>query len=167
MTKPDLSSWYTTEEVMSKLRMSQRSVYRLRTEKRIGWARRREKGKQPEPVYNPADVDAIQATLAPAPALLEAPAAANGAVATTRPAKAGVQDGFSQFMEFVQRGMAAQAAVAAPRLFLTIEEASEYSGLSQLCLRRLCKEGAIPSIKDRSVKIPKAGLDAFAAPGPR
>jgi hypothetical protein len=170
----DLSSWYTLEQTIDKLQTSARSVYRLRDEQKIRWATRREKGVRPTPVYNPDDVEAIRKSRdEKVVAKIAPPNAENGeltkATTTTTTPKtlmraATREDSFGLFMEFIQRGMATQSAVSQVRLFMTIKEASAYSGLSQALLRRLCKNSVIPSLKDQGVKIAKSDIDLYAGP---
>lgn len=46
-----------------------------------------------------------------------------------------------------------------PKLFLTIEEAAQYSGLSQAYLRNQVHKGHLSALKDRGWKIRRADLD--------
>lgn len=46
--------------------------------------------------------------------------------------------------------------------FLTIKEASAYSGLSQAFLRRLVRSGTLPAVLDGAIKVRRADLDNLA-----
>ena len=169
---PDLSSWYTLEQTIDKLQTSARSVYRLRDEQKIRWATRREKGVRPTPVYNPDDVESIRKTRDEKAVAKIAPPAENGeltkATTTTTAPKtlmraATTNNPMTRFFDLWEKALlAAEVPVPQARPFMTIEEASAYSGLSQALLRRMCKDGTIGSIKDRGVKIRKSELDEFA-----
>jgi len=177
--QPPLSEWLTVDQVMTKLNLSQRSIYRLRVDQRIRWKKRRDvDGKQPTPVFHPGDVENEYKRMYGdelAPALLEAPASSSDkqltkalpekvgtSVKIHRPAPASAVLDTNALLALAQ-GIA--AAVPAPvKAFLTLPEAAAYTGLTETYLRRQCKEGAIPSIRDRGTKIRKADLDRFAAP---
>ena len=174
MKELDLSSWYTLEQTIDKLRQSARTVYRLRKEKQIRCMIRREKGVRPTPVYNPEDVEKVCQAAVDADISRTKPAVANGkngeltkATTTTAPKTlmraATKDDTFALFMEFI-RGMAAQAAaVSQVRPFMTIEEASEYSGLSQaLLLTYALNRARLGTFAIAGSKLPKFDLDDFA-----
>jgi hypothetical protein len=53
----------------------------------------------------------------------------------------------------------------AARAGINVQEAVEYSGISEACLRRLVKTGALPASKDWAMKIRRLDLDNLVASG--
>jgi hypothetical protein len=56
-------------------------------------------------------------------------------------------------------------AIEARALFLTLKQASTYTGLSMALLARLAQQGAVDAIKDNGWKFRRVGLDALELPG--
>lgn len=54
-----------------------------------------------------------------------------------------------------------QAAAPQPK-FLTLKEASSYTGLSVTCLRRLIAAGRLNALRDGRLKVPREQLDGLS-----
>ena len=50
-------------------------------------------------------------------------------------------------------------------LWLRLDEAAAYSGLSVALIRRLCRDGKLVFVRDRSLKVNRAALDKYGAGG--
>jgi len=59
------------------------------------------------------------------------------------------------------REMVARPAQALPQ-WMTIRDASEYSGLSQTLLRRLIDRGTLASVRDGSIKVRRCDVDELS-----
>ncbi|MEO8373348.1 MAG: hypothetical protein ABI806_29455 [Candidatus Solibacter sp.] len=166
MPSHDLSNWLSKADAAARLQISERTLDR-RCDAGTGPERRNRPrvGLKPEPVFNPEDIERLAATpvhvlppefgRAPSvPAILDR----EYAIAVRPP------DAFSLALERIAGAMEAKAAPQA--LYLTLPEARVYSGLSLALLRRVVREGKLPSIRDGSTKVRRADLDDFDSASP-
>jgi len=161
-TETDLSTWASKPQAAAALGISERTLDRLIAEGKGPERRlRRREGKRPEPVYNPIDLDTLAAAQ---PALLHpdsplgrpttAIAARREYLPPLHPAALALMD------RLITMAQPAQPPPARP--WLTIPEASAYTGLSGTLLRRLVREKRLPAIRDRAVKLRRSDLDRMA-----
>jgi excisionase family DNA binding protein len=156
MKGPDLSGWLTKAQAAERLAISERTLDRLGKkgpERRL----RPRPGKKPEPVFNPVDVEAM----APKEEAHVVPYAAVSRGAGLPEPTLGVALAFTAIEKVAER-----LAIRGPerwKPWMTIAEASEYSGLSESFLRRLVRESQLPSVRDRAVKVRRADLDNLAS----
>lgn len=165
--KLDLSKWLTKAETAAILGISERTLDRLGEQGKGPERRLRPRpGKKPEPVYRPEDVQAMAAAqnkpmiIAPDSPLRTAPAA--GSIAPRPPAQPPL--GVAEFFALVD-GIAQKVTAVLPRaekLWLTLEEAAQVSGLSEAFLRRLVRTGNLPAVRDRAWKVRRSDLANIA-----
>jgi excisionase family DNA binding protein len=156
-TSLDLSGWLTKAEAAERLGVSERTLDRMAAggpERQL----RRVPGRRPEVVYNPVDVE-VRCALTPA---VVAPASQALAVSQPLSPAPDAWDALASKLATLARLFSSQPAAAASKLFFTIPEAANYSGLSEAFLRRSVRTGVLPAVRDRAVKIRKADLDSFA-----
>jgi hypothetical protein len=151
----DLHEWQTKAEAAKRLGISERTLDRWITERKIERRYRAIHGRRPIPVLNPDDVDTLAAQLA-------------HAVPETAAIAIRQEERLSPTAQLAQLGrLAALAGVAGDRHqrfapWLTIDQAVEYSGLTEGQIRKLVKQRAIRAIA-RPLRISRDNLDNFAA----
>jgi excisionase family DNA binding protein len=161
---PDLSEWLPLRHASMLTGRSVRSLQRAVAAGELQSAERPRSGKRPETVLHPADVERLMQARAPEPLAL---AKSNGGLAFGQAASPLVP-----FPEQEQQGFpfALSAALAAATLashlraqmplWLPLDQAAAYAGLSVRLLRQLAQSGAIPSLRDgRRLKFRRADLD--------
>lgn len=157
-TKPDYSAWYTKQEASSAIGVSTKTIEQYAKDGTIAQGMyKRPTGGPLLAVFSREDVDRIAAerkqplVTALRPFVMP-PAGENGH------ALAGPVDGAAilQAMLAVQK-----ASQTSEKLFLTIPEAAEFSGLSEAYIRRGCREQTIAAIRDGGWKIKRAALLAL------
>ena len=154
----DLSTWLTKPDAAARLGISERTLDRL-CEKGEGPERRDRPrvGLKPEPVYNPDDVDRLAA---PKAHVMPAQTAA----VATRPS-APSADVLSLVLDRIAgavEGRLSQALPSPEPLYLTLPQASAYTGLSMAFLRRLISTEKLPALRDRAIKLRRDHLDDLA-----
>lgn len=167
MSSDLLFTWLPKSEAAARLGISERTLDRLISAGKGPECRNRPRpGKKPEPVYNPADVDAlVEAANKPAIFAASSPI---GPASTTALAPAGgssMPPGLATALRFIdQLATIAQRPrldppVPAATPWMTIDQAAAYTGLSVTFLRRLVRSGELPSVRDRSTKVRRTDLD--------
>lgn len=152
-----LSTWLTTPEACARLGISERTLDRKVAARQIERRNRPAEGRRPIPVHNPEDIARLIAR-EPAVEIMRAIAPSVGgeinvaANLTARPAPA-----VDQIVPLVVGLL--ESIPRPPRAWMTIVEASAYSGLSKAALRRLVKDGALPGLRDGAMKVRKVDLD--------
>ena len=176
MTSPNpLEHWLTLAETASRLQRSEKTILRMCAAGELQRRDRPRPGKKPETVIHPADVDRLEQAMR-APHVMPAVGSNGGAASTALapiaptalaelPHTTGVAIRTETPMPIDRLLASLSRASAPPPLWLTIAEASEYSGLSQSLLRRLIANGRLPSIRDRAVKVRRADLDTLDPAG--
>lgn len=155
----DLSSWLTKAETCERLGISPRTLDR-RCEDGTGPQRedRPRTGKKPEAVYNPDDVERLSApkphVMAENSALMPRPVPA--------PQSSEVLPLLLDRIALAVERRAPEPAPIPPALYLTLPQASAYTGLTMAFLRRLIKEGQLQAVRDVSLKMRKIDLDNLA-----
>ncbi len=160
----EYADWLTKEEAASRLAVSTKTVERIAAATPFQRATRPTGKGAPEVVYHPEDV--ARAVLArrggPAVPFLVPPAATSGnghpSVALTLPPPA-VLSPDQLVMGSLLAAITRQSQTH--KLFMSLPEAAEWSGLTEAYLRRAIREGRLPARKDRGWKIRKTDLEAL------
>ena len=157
----DLSTWPAKPEAARLLGIGERTLDRQIKRTGAPEVRRRPRcdGRKPEPVCNPEDLARLLE------ARKRAVAVSSGGAADVTPVMAlarSVDDGpaIARVLEAVasiSRPIAGKVAVLP--LYLTLKQASGYSGLSMALLQRLASAGGVLAVKDNGWKIQRAALD--------
>ena len=162
----DLTSWLTKSAAAARLSISERTLDRITSEgKPRNAAYGPDLAKSEEPVYRPEDVEALERAASPPMVFgpgdsipgLDLPALRS----EIPPALRAVLDLVGQLAAIA--GKPAEQAQP-PRLFLTIRQARDYTGLSDRFLRRLIHSGELPALKDGCCwKLRRLDLDNLAS----
>ena len=151
-----LDAWKSKTEAAQILGCSLKTIERLATQKKIQKAMRRIPGRKAKPVYHPGDIEAIRAgtaQLEPFQGGEHEPAAA------LAPARR--NSGFELLLQLLSNSGPVTPAATAPRhkLFLTLKEAVDYSGMSRGWLLNKIKAGELHAIKAGGWKIRRSDLE--------
>ncbi len=149
---PDISSWPTKSETSELLQVSFRTLDKFVTDGKLQSAKRPQSGKPPATVYHPDDVERLRLAKQPAAHVMPTPNGTGTHPAQLREtvgltARSGAADGFMAFLEILRAHLAQPAESLPQRLFLTLREAVDYSGLPQGELLRAIKEGKLGARK--------------------
>jgi len=163
-------SWPTVTEAAAQLKTSARTVLRKIAAGEIEARKRPRLGAKAETVCNPADLQ----KLLPAAHVMPADGASSAIAARKPPAGRNALGlaGQAHLQNFLDRLAASLATIASsqrPRIeegtgkrWLTLQEASEHSGLSARLLRRAIQAGELRAIRDgKRWKIERDALDRF------
>lgn len=157
MPKPDYSTWYTKQQVADALGVSTKTVQELAKKGRLQQAEwKRPIGGMPLAVYAPDEVDRLAGERkTPKPFVVPA-AEPNGNGHALR-----VVDGDGAAMIQTILRTIQKASGSSERLFLTIDQAADFTGLTAAFIRRKCQDGSLPALKDRGWKIRRSALVAL------
>ena len=149
-----LDDWKTQDEAAAILGCSTKTIARLAEQKKIQRVLRRIPGRKPMPVFNPADIETIRkktVEIEPFPVAKQVEDLALAPQARQR--EAGL------LMRLLLDR--ASPAVTSPRhkLFLTLREAADYSGMPRAWLIQKIKAGELAAIKARGWRIRRADLE--------
>ena len=156
-------AWMTKSEAMAALQKSERSLDRLVTAGKVERRTRPREGnppRPPEPVFNRADIDRLTAIepfpMEPADDRQLAPRE------RTDPALKVIAQ---LLAAVVAQSRTPAAQLPPPTQWLTLQAASQVSGLSTRLLRKLIHEGRLPALADgrRTFKVRRDELEAFRA----
>jgi excisionase family DNA binding protein len=175
MADVDYATWLTKQQAADAIGVTTKTVEQLAKDRKLEQAFwRRPTGGPQLAVYNPDDVTriALERHQAPAPFVLPAiaPATGNGngrrhadppSQALARPASAPAGDDLvRQFLHGLLRAASTPpASESSEKLFLTIAEAADLSGLSRTYLRRLIRDEKLPAMRDRGWRIRRRDLE--------
>ncbi|MGO9893114.1 MAG: helix-turn-helix domain-containing protein [Bryobacteraceae bacterium] len=158
----DLSSWLPKTVAAARLGISERTLDRLVAGgKGPACTRRQRKGKRPEVVFDPSEVEAIASAVT---AVVVSESSIEERAAELRPSN-GVPA--SDVLALVRQLVsvtpppAPEAASVSAKLFLTLPEAAAYTGLTKGLLRRMVAEGLLAARKDRGWKIRRVALESI------
>lgn len=156
-TAPKPESWPTIEEAAAQLGTSVRTIWRYAKEGAIQTKKRKRDGKKPENVCNPRDVERLM------PAEVHVMPPSGEAIMLRRQAKPGAKpwEGALEVIATILTGQRDADRIAG-KLWLTLDEATDYSGLCRADLLTLCQHGKIGSRKSGGWKIRRASLDDFS-----
>jgi hypothetical protein len=156
----DLSNWLTEAEAAARLGTTDRTIQRW-CEAGKGPERRKRPvpGRKAETVYNPDDVarmaETPPAVFSPGSALVPRDPGPGSALVLRDPEPdSRVALVLGMLQEWLQ---SQQPKKRGP--WLTLKEASDYSGFSMALLRRLIAAEKLPTIWDGSIKVSQADLD--------
>lgn len=153
---PDLSDWPERTEAAATLQIHPATLDRWVTSGKIRTAKRQRPGRKPAVVYNPADIAANTPAVPEYPAYILPPEQSVALAAQQH------QQPTTNSTELVAIAAAIASAVsrpAEPQRFLTIEEASQLTGLSVTYIRRAVRDGMLRAVRDgKTAKVRKSDL---------
>ena len=153
MKQVNLDQWKTKAEAAQILGVSEKTVERMAERGELGKAERKIPGRRPLPVFDPDDIEKVQKqTLRPQPLLVPAVTSSKAF------GQLSAHDARSMAAAMLGTDLAFRRLSPVDKLYLTIPEASEYTGLTQTFLRRLIKSGKLTALKDRGWKIRREDL---------
>jgi len=153
---PDYSTWMTKQQAADSLVVSTKQIERWANDKRLQCAKwKRPEGGPTIAVYHPADVERIARDRNPDTEPFLLPAAADQKPTNGTHAIAVRQPSAEQFLQAVMAAVSGASQTSethggvrlAERLYLTIPEAAEYTGLGVGYLRRQITEGKLELVK--------------------
>lgn len=174
--KVDLSTWLTKQQAAETIGVSTKTVERFAQERQLQQARwRRPGGGAPVVVFHPDDVARLaqarqpeaEPFVVPSGQDREAPAGDDATAIALPPVPS--PDVWQQLVAVALRVLAHDVSETRLRhlsqtsetLFLTLREASAYSGLSVGRLRALIRDGHLVAMRDRGWKIRRRDLEAL------
>ena len=155
-TTEHLSDWKTQDEAAAILKCSKKTIGRMVEQKKVQRVLRRVPGRKPMPVFNPADIEAIRRETVQIEPFPVAKQVEDLALAPqSRQHEAGL---LARLL--LDRASPAFAATS-PRhkLFLTLIEAADYSGMPRAWLLQKIKAGELSAIKARGWRIRRADIE--------
>jgi hypothetical protein len=141
----DLARWIPKPEAARRLGVTERTVDRMIAAGKLRRQWRRIAGRRDQAVIHPGDVEAIEAATA-APPASPPPAAADAAGAEV----------IAAALDRLAR------ALKPPPLWLTLDEAVEYSGLSMELLKQLIRARKLPLLRDGARKVRRRDLERLS-----
>jgi excisionase family DNA binding protein len=150
--------WLTKAEALQLLNVSERSLDRLVTAGKVEKRTRPAAGRMPEPIFNRADVERITAIPAH-------PMPDTGTQLERAPQAFPSPAMLAQLADFASATrLLAPPPAAIATAWLTLDEASTYTGLSAFLLRKLIRAGRLLALRDRKLwKIHRSDLDNIRA----
>ncbi len=151
----ELDEWKTKEEAAQLLQVGVKTVERYAKADKIRREYRRIPGRRPLPVYNPEDIEKIRQENVPM-----TPAEPQPSQALTR--KLDPAAFLSALLQNVQNGNGQPSKVRlSEKLYLTLNEAAEFTGLSKTLLRRKIHDGELTALRDGGFKIRREDLESL------
>jgi hypothetical protein len=166
----DYSTWLTKQQAAERIGCSTKTVEKLAQDRRIQQAAwRRPTGGPAVAVYHPDDVARIAQERRPEASAFVLPAGpvapngngARGELERASPIAPGDDVLRSIFAAALRAVTSEKSQNLSEKLFLTLEEAATFSGLSQTCLRRLIAGGKLDAMRDRGLRIRRRDLEAL------
>lgn len=154
---PDYSHWLTKAQAAEIIGVSTKTIEALAKNRQLHQARLRRPGKPAIVVYHPDDVERVRRARNPDAEPFTLPPEPPPTAIARR------SDAPQALLSWLQ-GLHLQpgAVRVSERLFLTIPEASDYSGLPQTYLRRLLAEGKLKGLKTGAGwRIKRSDLEAL------
>ena len=150
-----LEHWKTQAEAAEILKCSGKTISRMAAQNKIQRALRRVPGRKPMPVFNPIDGERLRAeTVEVKPFPVEAPKE------TKSLARVPSQDGVKLLAQLFEDRLSSSRSVAVERkVFLNLDEASEYMGMPKAWLRREIKSGNLKAILSGGWRIRRLDLE--------
>jgi excisionase family DNA binding protein len=150
----DLSSWIALPDAARTLECSEKTVNRYISKGLIERQYRRVPGRRKLPVLSPIDIEKIRKeTVERAPFVVAG--REEKALARVAPSLPPEANPFRRLQELLER----QPSVSPEhKLFLNLEEAADYTGLSKSYLSELARTGELPAIKRAGWRFWREGL---------
>ena len=154
METNELDDWKTKAEAAEILQCSEKSIERLASQKKVEKRQRRIPGRRPLPVFNAEDIERIrQETMSP-----EAFPLPQGQTKALAKRSAGnFAEVFARLVANADNGKISPTQ----KVYLSLNEAVEYSGLPRAWLLRKIKSGGLDAIKAAGWKIRRTELEAL------
>ena len=146
-----LDDWFTKSQAAAFLQVSEKTIERLARKGEIHRETRKRPGIRPSPVYSPEDLDRVKNAQTPQVAVLPPQAEAGGVPALIPPRV--------ELPSFLQSLLSGPDVPLKDKLFLTVKEAVQFSGLPESTIRRLLRSGKLPGIKLGGWRIRRADLE--------
>lgn len=146
----ELQGWLTRPEVAARLQCSEKTVDRMAAAGKLQRRYQPKPHQKPAPMFHPADVEREEMARMRPHILQSTTAQGDNALAVAAQET-------NQALAVFERMIRPPTGV--PKLWVTIPEASELSGLSQALLHRLITAGKLQSIRDGSRKVRRADLE--------
>jgi hypothetical protein len=164
-----LETWPTEAEAAAQLATSVKTIARLAAKGKIEVRKRPRAGKKPENVCNPDDVQKLM----PAPRVMppdeleeletqEWLNAPMGKPATASLVPANAAAVFTLIGTIAKAMETQREIVRTPKLWLTLDEAADFSGLPRSAVADFAAEGRITAMKRGAWFVNRASLEAFA-----
>ena len=155
--QPDYTHWLTKQQVAQILAVSEKTVEKLAKDGKIEQRERKRAGKPPQSVFNPDDAERVRQEREPQPSAFVMPAG----VAAPSPQSIEKAAPPAEMMQLLVESLRPhqERVRLAEKLYLTIREASEYSGFTQAHLLRLVDASELKVVRDVSLKVKRADLE--------
>jgi excisionase family DNA binding protein len=154
---PDLADWPERTEAAAALQIHPATLDRWVTSGKIRTAKRQRPGRKPAVVYNPADIAANTPDVPAYPSYVLPPEQQQ--LALTQPQQQGAGTNSTELVAIAAAIASAVSRPAEPQRFLTIEEASELTGLTVTYIRRAIRDGMLRAVRDgKAMKVRKTDL---------
>ena len=153
----DLDDWKTKAEAAEILSCSQKTIERMAAQKRIQKIMRRNPGRKATPVYHPGDIEAIRSDSVQ----FEGFHVGRDEEQVMAMALPPPQSGDDRPAPLSADRDSPVPATTAPRhkLFLTLDEAADYSGMPKAWLLRKIEKGELSAIEAGGWRIRRADLE--------
>ena len=150
--------WKTRAEAAAILECSEKTIERHATQGRIQKLMRPNPGRRKTPVFNASDIERIRAETAQVEAF-PVPAGRASLLPLEQPGNA---PALAALIGHFAEHMAAPPAVPVKdKMFLTLREASAYTGLTRASLRRRIEDETLKAFKDGGWKIRRSDLNSL------
>lgn len=150
-----LEHWKSQAEAAEILKCSEKTISRMAAQNKIQRALRRVPGRKPMPVFNPIDVERIRSETVEVKSFpVGEPKEAKSL------ARVSSQDGAKLLAQlFAERLSSSRSVPVEHKVFLNLNEASDYMGMPKTWLRRQMKRGDLKAILSGGWRIRRADLD--------
>ena len=164
MVTKSLDHWKPKREAAELLQCSEKTVERMATRKEIQKALRRSPGKPPMVVYHPEDIESLRRAMSTTEAFpISSDDSAVDGERSLPARRAGASDLILQLADALSpaRDTAPSLSDLGHKIYLTLEEAARYSGLTKSLLLQKLKADKLKGFKDRGWKIRRVDLEAL------
>ena len=149
MPDDPLKDWLTKTEAAAFLRVSEKTIERLATKGHLRRTTRKRHGVRPLPVYNPDDLQKVKDSQ-------------TAQVQVVPQAEAGQTQALAPRVDlpsFLQSLVNGADVPLRDKLFLSVKEATRFSGLPESTIRRLLRSGKLPGVKAGGWRIKRSNLE--------
>ena len=146
-----LDDWFTKSQAAAVLQVSEKTIERLATKGEIRRATRKRPGVRPSPVYCPEDLDRVK-NAQTAQVVVMPPQAKAGGVPVLAPRAV-------ELPLFLQSLVTGADVPLRDKLFLSVKEATRFSGLPESTIRRLLRSEKLHGVKTGGWRIKRSDLE--------